>query len=148
MKTGLVALLFGSERFGLSNEDSSHCHWLMRIPTREAHGSMNLGQAVALCLYELIRERAAAKIGKASQRGSTERDPRAKAGDIERLTMLLYDMLQDSGYVRPRGGRAAVEKLRRMLCRLELSAGDAELWLGMLRQIQWKQGANRKLAQE
>ena len=56
-----VALLFGSEKFGLSNEDMSHCHWLMRIPTREEHGSMNLGQAVAVCLYEIIRSPAAAK---------------------------------------------------------------------------------------
>src|SRR5207244_271121 len=46
-----VALLFGSEKRGLSNEDFSHCHWLLRIPTREEHRSMNLGQAVAVCLY-------------------------------------------------------------------------------------------------
>src|SRR6267142_1639500 len=51
-----VALLFGSEKRGLSNEDLSHCHWLMRIPTREQHRSMNLGQAVAICLYELVRD--------------------------------------------------------------------------------------------
>src|ERR1044072_5589299 len=52
---GKVALLFGSEKFGLSNEDISHCHWLMRIPARPEHASMNLGQAVAICLYELKR---------------------------------------------------------------------------------------------
>ncbi|HMF91443.1 MAG TPA: RNA methyltransferase, partial [Candidatus Angelobacter sp.] len=40
---GRVALLFGSEKRGLSNEDFSHCHWLLRIPTRQEHGSMNLG---------------------------------------------------------------------------------------------------------
>jgi TrmH family RNA methyltransferase len=51
LKAGPVALLFGSERYGLSNEELSHCHWVMRIPTREEHGSMNLGQAVAVCLY-------------------------------------------------------------------------------------------------
>src|SRR5271155_1531537 len=55
LKTAPVALLFGSERYGLSNEELSRCHWLMRIPTREEHGSMNLGQAVAICLYELVR---------------------------------------------------------------------------------------------
>src|SRR5579883_3068736 len=49
-----VALLFGSEKCGLGNEDMSHCHFLMRIPTRAEHESMNLGQAVAICLYELI----------------------------------------------------------------------------------------------
>ncbi|HEX3878704.1 MAG TPA: RNA methyltransferase, partial [Bryobacteraceae bacterium] len=41
-----VALLFGSEKFGLSNDDLSHCHWLMRIPTMDPGLSMNLGQAV------------------------------------------------------------------------------------------------------
>ena len=50
-----AALLFGSEKFGLGNEDMAHCHWLMRIPTRDEHASMNLGQAVAVCLYELAR---------------------------------------------------------------------------------------------
>jgi len=61
LATAPVALLFGSEKFGLSNEDLSHCHWLMRIPTREEHGSMNLGQAVAVCLYEIVRQPAAAR---------------------------------------------------------------------------------------
>ena len=53
LKTSNVALLFGSEKWGLSNESLSYCHWLLRIPTREEHRSMNLGQAVAVCLYEL-----------------------------------------------------------------------------------------------
>src|SRR5689334_661687 len=35
MSTEAVALLFGSEKYGLSNEDLSHCHWLLRIPARE-----------------------------------------------------------------------------------------------------------------
>ncbi len=50
-----VALLFGSEKFGLSNDDMSHCHALVRIPTRDEHASMNLGQAAAVCLWELSR---------------------------------------------------------------------------------------------
>ena len=55
-----VALVFGSEKFGLSNDDLSHCHWLMRIPTVGQDLSMNLGQAVALCLYEMARDPKAA----------------------------------------------------------------------------------------
>src|SRR5438445_10339065 len=51
-----TALLFGSEKFGLSNEDLSHCHWLMRIPTVGQDLSMNLGQAVSLRLYDLARD--------------------------------------------------------------------------------------------
>ncbi len=61
------ALLFGSEKFGLSNRDMSHCHWLMNIPTREEHFSMNLGQAVAVCLYELIRDPGATTMTKPEQ---------------------------------------------------------------------------------
>ena len=56
LHSGPVALVFGTEKFGLSTKDLSHCHWLMRISTREEHISMNLGQAVAVCLYELSRD--------------------------------------------------------------------------------------------
>src|SRR5277367_415052 len=56
---GRIALLFGSEKTGLSNDELSHCHWLLTIPMEEheeiRHPSMNLGQAVAVCLYELVR---------------------------------------------------------------------------------------------
>ncbi len=126
---GRVALLFGSEKRGLANEDLSHCHWLMRIPTREQHGAMNLGQAVAVCLYEIVRT-AKAPIAQF-------RRQRATAGDMERVTMLLFDVLCASGYVKPRSAAAKEEKLRRMLRRLDLSRDDAELLLGMLRQITW-----------
>src|SRR3972149_2176217 len=54
--SGKVALLFGSEKFRLSHEDFSHCPWLLHIPTCEGNISMNLGQAVAVSLYELVRD--------------------------------------------------------------------------------------------
>lgn len=56
MTSGRVAVVFGSEKWGLSNEDLSYCHWLLRIPTQERHRSMNLGQAAAVVLYELGRQ--------------------------------------------------------------------------------------------
>ena len=127
---GRVALLFGSEKVGLSNEDLSHCHWLMRIPTREEHISMNLGQAVAVCLYELVRDAKAAR--------SPEKLQRATAGEAERITAVLLDALHASGYVNPSAAAATEEKLRRLIRRLNLNAPDAEVLLGMLRQIVWK----------
>lgn len=126
-----VALLFGSEKFGLSNEDMAHCHWLMRIPTREAHESMNLGQAVAVCLYEILRNPAAAK-------AKPEKKLLAPAEDVERVTQILAEILQHSGYIKERTGESMHLKLRRMLRRMDLNTHDAKLWLGMLRQIQWK----------
>ena len=135
MKAGRVAILFGSEKVGLSNEDMSHCQWLMRIPTRAEHGSMNLAQAVAVCLYELVRARPT-KDG--SLRARRTKDDGAAAGEIERLTVLLYQVLDAAGYVKPKVARATEDKLRRLLRRLNLTTSDAELLLGMFRQIQWK----------
>jgi TrmH family RNA methyltransferase len=128
---GPVALLFGSEKFGLANEDMSYCHWLMRIPTREEHGSMNLGQAVAVCLYEIVRNPAAVRAKPEAKRA-------ASAEEMERVTALLEEVLEHSGYVHARVEGSTRMKIRRLVRRIELNAHDAEVWLGMLRQIKWK----------
>lgn len=126
-----AALVFGSEKFGLSNEDLSHCHWLMRIPTTGQDLSMNLGQAVALCLYELSREpnTAAAK---------PEKVRSATAGETEQITLRLLEALAKSGYVNPVTALSTDEKVRRLVRRLEISPRDVPVILGMLRQILWK----------
>jgi TrmH family RNA methyltransferase len=148
LASGPVALLFGSEKRGLSNEDLSHCHWLSRIPTREEHRSMNLGQAVAVCLYELARDtKAIAK---------PEKQIPAAAADLERLTSLLLDALRSSGYLKSnpyisqkrRSGAPTEEKIRRLVRRLHLSAADAELTTGILRQIFWKLGSTKPMSEE
>ena len=126
-----VALVFGSEKFGLSNDDLSHCHWLMRIPTIDLNLSMNLGQAVALCLYELARDSAAALKG-------PERIRRATAAETDELTRLLSEALSRSGYINPVTGASTKQKLRRLLRRLDPPARDVPVLLGMLRQILWK----------
>jgi TrmH family RNA methyltransferase len=131
LASGPVALLFGSEKYGLTNEDLSHCHWLMRIPTRKEHGSMNLGQAVAVALYELVRDPRAAS-------AKPEPIKPAAAGDIDRLTALLLESLEASGYTKPRTAKSTEEKVRRLVRRLNLPARDIEIWLGIFRQIQWK----------
>ncbi|MGA3054851.1 MAG: TrmJ/YjtD family RNA methyltransferase [Candidatus Korobacteraceae bacterium] len=127
---GRVALLFGTEKFGLATKDLSHCHWLMRIPTREEHISMNLGQAVAVCLYELSRDPKAAQ--------QTEKLKRASAGELERINGVLLQALRASGYVNPRAESLTEDKVRRLVRRLNLQTEDAEVWLGMLRQMLWK----------
>jgi TrmH family RNA methyltransferase len=134
---GRVALLFGSEKRGLSNHDFSHCHWLLHVPTREEHTSMNLGQAVAVCLYELARGADANRAGKKAISKIQKLQP-AAAGELERITAMLIDALRASGYLGERSLAAKEEKIRRMVRRLELSSADAEVWLGMLRQMLWK----------
>ena len=129
LASGKVALLFGSEKRGLSNHDFSHCHWLLHIPTRDEHVSMNLGQAVAVCLYELARNGEVA--------GAAEASP-ALSGQLELITTTLLEALKLSGYLKPRAGAATEEKIRRLVRRQALSSEDAELWLGMLRQMIWR----------
>ena len=92
---------------------------------------MNLGQAVAVCLYELLRNEPPAGIVSAVASG-------ASAEERENLTQLLFTVLRASGYIKPRMARAQEEKLRRLVHRMHLDKRDATLWLGMLRQIAWK----------
>lgn len=125
-----VALVFGSEKTGLSRRELDLCHFLLRIPTRAAHRSMNLGQAVAVCLYELVRGE-----WKQVPAAPGEGEPAATAGEMERLTAVLLKTLQLSGYPQP---ASAEEKLRRLLRRLPLTVDDVHEWLGLLRQIEWK----------
>lgn len=132
-----AALLFGSEKFGLSNEDMSHCHWLIRIPTRPEHESMNLGQAVAICLYELIRENVAQAAVLADSTIVSSPAP-ADAQQVELFSTLLLEALTLSGYTNPVTSHSQEQKLRRLVRRLALSRRDAYVWLGMLRQILWK----------
>jgi tRNA/rRNA methyltransferase len=115
---------------GLSNEDLSHCHWLIRIPTCEENISMNLGQAVAVCLYELVRNSKAA--------AQAEKRKLATAGEVERITGILLDALLASGYLDRRRVNDSEDRIRRLVRRLNLQAEDTEAWLGMLRQIVWK----------
>lgn len=128
--TERVALLFGSEKFGLSNAALSHCHWLMRIPTCEENISMNLGQAVAVCLYELVRT------GKIAR--PTEKMQPATAGELERITATLLEAMRSSGYLTRRPIADVEERMRRLVRRLKLPERDAVVWLGILRQIVWK----------
>ncbi len=129
---GRVAILFGSEKTGLSNHDLSHCHWLLRIPTREEHRSMNLAQAVAIVVYEISRT--AEKVSARNNLLRTATDMET----INRINATLLEALHASGYIHRRSAATAEEKLRRMLRRFELSSSDAEVLLGMLRKILWK----------
>ena len=130
LKKSRVALLFGSEKIGLTNDDFSHCHWLLTIPTESDHISMNLGQAVSVCLYELAR-------GKATRTPATAVDL-ATAGDAEQITQGLLEALGLSGYIKPGTNEMFEKKARRLVRKLNLEAYDAKLLLGMVRQVLWK----------
>ena len=148
IRSGGAAVLFGSEKRGLSNRDLSYCHWLLRIPTRADHPSMNLGQAVAVCLYELARGAASSPGSRVrpdlgvtspiqlSQRTSAAtQPPAARAAELDRLAAILDEALESAAY--PKASRTD-EQVVRLVRRLNLSEQDTQLLSGMLRQMIWR----------
>jgi tRNA/rRNA methyltransferase len=132
--TARVALVFGSEKTGLSNDELSHCHWLLTIPMQQhedlRHPSMNLGQAAAVCLYELVRQ-----TGVHAGKGVREA---ASAGEVERFVSLFRETLEATGYARRHPANCSDAQLRRLILRMGLSAADVPVWIGILRQVLWK----------
>jgi TrmH family RNA methyltransferase len=129
-----VALLFGSEKTGLSNEELSHCHWLLTIPMHRTegmrHASMNLGQAAAVCLYELVRDPEAESMQEPIERATAE--------DLERLTQLTIEVMEASCYARRHPANFDETLVRRLVLHMGLDRPHALAWTGILRQVQWK----------
>jgi len=135
-----AALLLGSEKTGLSNEELSHCNWLLTIPMQEyeraRHPSMNLGQAAAVCLHELVRQ--------SDYPATATADAPIEAGERERLAALLTEVLHETGYTERHPANCSEEQIRRLVVRMGISAGDAPVWMGILRQVLWKLRAGAK----
>jgi TrmH family RNA methyltransferase len=129
-----VALLFGSEKTGLSNDELSHCNWLLTIPMQQheelRHPSMNLGQAAAVCLYELVRQ--------TGSHAGTGIPQAATAGEVERFTSLLIETLEQTGYTKRHPANSDESQIRRLVLRMGLASTDVPVWMGILRQIVWR----------
>jgi tRNA/rRNA methyltransferase len=129
-----AALLFGSEKTGLTNEQLSHCQVLVNIPmfapSDARHLSMNLGQAVAVCLYELARGGFEdARDLPAIQEAQLTADAR------ERLTHMLLDAMEATGYARRFPANAREHVVRQLAMQLGRNQDEAVTWMGFLRQV-------------
>ena len=135
---GKVALLFGSEKRGLANDDMSYCHRLMRIPTTEQAPSLNLAQSVVVVLYELARTS-----GTPLASGALPpTDVPANLQSLLRLAEVMHETLECSGYYSEAAAASAEQQLRRLLLRMSLAEPESEILIGMFRQILWKLRAN------
>lgn len=129
-ETAEAALVFGTEKYGLSKEQLSHCDWLLTIPTNPDCPSMNLGQAVALCCWELAR--------RAKSVPELRTPETISAEERERILGMLIPLLDESGFLFRDSKEFQTQKIRRWISRLRLGAKDGLLLQGMLRQLQWK----------
>lgn len=138
-----AALVFGQEKHGLTNEDLSHCHSILRIPTLPEQASMNLGQAVAVCLYEWsCRVHFEANMDAQNPARShallpdLTTPPRALEADTERLGEVLYRLLHVSGYLKPTTAESSRTEIRALLHRLGAGEKDTHRLTGMLAKIE------------
>jgi tRNA/rRNA methyltransferase len=97
------------------------------------HPSMNLGQAVAVCLYELVRSAGASDV--TAGRGNPTA---AAAGEAERLTALLTEVLAETGYTKRHPANCGEDQIRRLVLRMGIARNDVSVWLGILRQVLWR----------
>jgi TrmH family RNA methyltransferase len=127
-----VALIFGPEKHGLTREDLSYCHLLAEIPTDARQPSMNLGQAVAVCLYELAARPAETS---AEQPAIANRTSTAPLGDLDLLAGLIDQVMLAARYS-PASMRAANQhEMRLFLRRLALGARDVRRVMGFFRRV-------------
>ena len=145
---GNLALVFGPEKRGLTRDDLSYCHLLVEIPTAPEQPSMNLGQAVAVCLYELAArafDTATAATAGETEAGRSEaasqEDP-ASSATLELLAELADKVMVAADYSPPEMRAANRHDLRLLLRRLALTQRDGRRILRLFRRVLWRIGAD------
>jgi TrmH family RNA methyltransferase len=136
-RNGRVALVFGPEKRGLTREDLSRCNLLVEIPTDERQPSMNLGQAVAVCLYELDTRSFLPREGTTHPRVQAI-EANAPAATLDMLGDVIEQTMMAAGYSPPEMLVANRHDLRLLLRRLNLNSADARRALGVFRRILWR----------
>jgi tRNA/rRNA methyltransferase len=126
-----VALLFGPEDRGLTNEEIRYCHQLVNIPTAQ-FSSLNLAQAVMVICYELF---------KTTLPPAKTFTPRlASRHELDGMYTQLKDILVRINYIQPENPDYWMNKLRHFFSRMQLRAGEVSILRGICRQIDWYAG--------
>jgi TrmH family RNA methyltransferase len=143
---GQIALVFGPEKHGLTRDDLSRCHALVEIPTDAQQPSMNLGQAAAVCLYELATRTGSAIAESKIAEGRIAPDPTTQpsrklseaaptSGNLDILAGLIEEVMEAANYSPKLMQEANRHDLRLMLRRLNLGAADSRRALGLFRRV-------------
>ena len=131
-----VALVFGPERTGLTNEHLQHCQWLMTIPTNPEFDSMNLAHAVAIVAYEIRKQFTTQPVGRTLERPDLEQ--------VEGFTNDLQRCLDEIGFLNQQNPQQVMFTLRQMLSRACLEERDVSILRGILRQWSWYAGKSKR----
>lgn len=140
---GPVAIVFGPEPHGLSNEEIGRCHGMVHIPVDPQFESLNLAQAVAICSYEL---RKAWSKAENESRGKPEVPPRVVAPftDQERMFDHLREALTAVGYLFSERSETLMHAIRQLIGRAQPTPQEVKLLHGLARQLLWVAGQMKK----
>lgn len=125
-----VALVFGTENNGLSNEDLAYCTDLIRIPSSDAYPSLNLSHAVMVCAYEIY-------MASGTYFPPTEGVPDATSDMRERMYAMWEEALLKIGFMEEEKSQHMMMALRRIFSRGKLTDVDARILMGIARQTCW-----------
>jgi len=128
--THQVAFVFGSERFGLANEDVYACNACLTIPTDPGYGSLNLAQAVQLVAYDWRQA-----IGGFAARPRTDDDRRADAVAVRGVVEHWQEALEALGFLDPAAPKKLMARLHRLVLRAELEVEEVHILRGIARAI-------------
>lgn len=141
---GDVALVFGNETVGLSNEEILHCQAAVTIPTNPDFSSLNLGSAVQVLCYECRMAAFSERPPVAGQGVTPFVSPTASLDEVEGLFGHLESVMTDTGFFNPAQPGRLMPKLRRMFGRVRLEKDEINILRGILASTQVKTGHGRK----
>jgi len=129
-----IALVFGRERTGLTNEESDLCHFLVNIPTVSEHASLNVASAIQVMAYELfLAHREGSRI-----ETITSKDLPASHDEIENYFSHLQETILKSGFLNPEQSPQLMPKLRRLYYRCGLEKNEINILRGILSSFEKK----------
>jgi len=136
---GRVALVFGPEDKGLSNDHLALCTHIIQIPSHSSYVSLNLSHAVMICCYELFMESGI------FDDPAEEWSPDAPSQLRERMLGMWEKTLYDIGFMNDEKGDHMMMGLRRIFSRGQLTVNDVKILMGIARQTQWFVNRQRAL---
>ena len=141
-QTGNVALVFGSEKYGLTNEELARCNLMVTIPTAPGYASLNLGMAVQLIAYEVwLAMRPGAPLP------PPQEVPSATADEMVRLYEHIERVLEEIDFRDRTGGGNLMARIRRLFNRARLDQNEMNILRGILTAVQARRRLAGKVAQ-
>jgi len=129
-----VALVFGRERVGLTNDELQKCHYHVAIPANPDYSSLNLAMAVQIIAYEVRMAWLASEQSPVAPQA--EESPYPLVDDLERFYQHMEGMMLESGFIRQGNPSQVMSKLRRLFTRARPERDELNILRGMLSSFQ------------